>query len=1480
MSQKRLARAFGAGTLAMATVVSGLSFGPAAFAASDTTGASTTDTKVGETQLIFQDGYSFYSPASATQENGYSPLYFYKSYTSLADAKQNAPKVDVLDAGGGYVAFGYQTPPGYPVQSKCLSLSPIWTGTTNIAAAHFDTCGTDDAKFRLDGGTLKTASGRSIGSTSRYFRPSRPDVQGQEYRFLDYTKPALPLAEDLSAVLPVPNGGVTQTGTGFTTSLEVGETKDAFFGIRATGALTTLNGTSFDLQAPAGTKFVQGAAKSQTLRDGTWTDSASSSASVTVRDGGARATVTVSTTSSWSLNPDEQARWSVPLQGVSTGSGNVTFSADGTSNFGAFSTSGSSMVTVVTPSNGGVAPEGLGFPTTIAQNETAEVPFGLRAADAYGNLQGSVTLSAPDGTTFADQSRIGGQWREAGGEWSSTEDGLALGNIRISADGRTLTADFVGTGFGGQSKDAELRWLPKLHVNTSAATGTRNMGFTFAGSTSVGSFSASGTSAVTVAIGNGGVDPNGVGYQRSIVQGTQDAVPFGLRANEYYGALKGSVTLTAPSGTTFPDQASIPGQWRNADSTGWSEDVENLKLSNVRISGDRRTLTADFVGTDFGAQFPTAQLRWMPQLAADANATVGTRDMGFSFTGTTSNGAFTSRGNSAVTVVEAAPPVANGGIDKTTSATPLSLKIGETKDLFFGIKATNPVSAGTTARWTVNVPAGTKLSNAPVKAQKRNADGTWSDDRNSTATVTLNGDGSLATVSVTTTGAWALGTGGEYRWSLPVTGTAAGSAEASFFLQGKTGFGSYFAGSSARIDVQDVARLAANVDSVDGNARTARLSGTAEPGAQIRYGATVLATAGNDGRWSGTVSGLNTGAQTITLEQFVNGFGAGTTTVDITVVANGGLSATGIGFPLSLEPGETGTASIGFESQTPLNKIEDGTFTLNAPEGTTFPANPAVTAQYLAGADWTADPNMLLSVTVSADRKSATVSVVTRANWQMNSGQKSRISIPLQADANAASGTRNLSFTGEGTTSAGDFRLTGSSPVTIAQSVVAPTAQVDFSNDVTQKATVSGTGADGATITVKNGSAVLGTTTVRGGSWSLQIDPIGAGATTLTVEQTGVGSPQSVQTVADFGVAVAITGPSGSIVPGVTTITGTTQAGAKVIVSAGDKTVEATVTGTTWTAQLEIAPSATPVTVTAKQQSKGNLRTEATTQVSTDGAQQPTPVEITEPGDGTYTPGANTTVAGTATPYAKVVITNQWGATLTTVTADINGRWSFVRQYGPSAMYKLVATQTRVDGSKSASAEYTLAPVNAFKPLRLTTPEQTSSYLPGRAVLFTGTATPGATITATSSWGSTLFTTRASQTDGSWAATRSFGPTATYVITLTQTAPDGTTDRISPVLLTPPAHQDVVLTSPAQGATYTPGVTVRFTGTATPGATIAIKSKLSGTTIMTATADSSGQWAVSRQFGPTATYQLDIVATDLDGTTSSTELLNFAPAAN
>ena len=180
-------------------------------------------------------------------------------------------------------------------------------------------------------------------------------------------------------------------------------------------------------------------------------------------------------------------------------------------------------------------------------------------------------------------------------------------------------------------------------------------------------------------------------------------------------------------------------------------------------------------------------------------------------------------------------------------------------------------------------------------------------------------------------------------------------------------------------------------------------------------------------------------------------------------------------------------------------------------------------------------------------------------------------------------------------------------------------------------------------------------------------------------------------------------------------------------------------------------------------------------------------VVITGPADHTYQPGEETRVTGTATPYATIELRFQWNNTVYgTATANANGEWNIVRNYGPSATYELTATQLRADGTTSLSNTFTLEATGIDRPFTLTTPTMDSTFEAGVPVSFTGTGTRGATITAIApAWNNNeIFTTEVDD-NGHWDIRRSFAPGITYDLTLVQQPVDGEPTSIAGVRLTP-----------------------------------------------------------------------------------------------
>lgn len=422
-----------------------------------------------------------------------------------------------------------------------------------------------------------------------------------------------------------------------------------------------------------------------------------------------------------------------------------------------------------------------------------------------------------------------------------------------------------------------------------------------------------------------------------------------------------------------------------------------------------------------------------------------------------------------------------------------------------------------------------------------------------------------------------------------------------------------------------------------------------------------------------------------------------------------------------------------------------------------------------------------------------------------------------------------------------------------------PSAKVEFGAKVTDKATIAGTAETGATITVRDANnAVIGTPQVVDGKFSLPITSPGAGQHDFFVTQSAGGeTSEPTKVTGDFGTAVAVTALPAQSTPGDVPVSGAGQDGATVTVKLGSQTKTVTVEGGRWSTTLELAPSNTAANISVSQTAQGNTVTTTTATTTPNASIAQAPVTIDQPSSQAYTPMVNTTLSGSATPYAQVKVETKLGGQIRTVTADKAGKWSFDRVYGPSAVYTLIATQTRVDGSTSKSAEFVMNPVGAFRPLALTT-HADGRYVPGEN-LFSGTATPDATITAKNQWGAVLFTTKASAVSGAWQTKRNLGPSATYEMTITQVAPDGQKDQVSKTLRpVEAAYVPAALTSPTNNSTYRPG-NVTFTGTGTTGTQIVAKNQW-GNQMGVATVGADGKWSFDRNLGPSADYQITFTA--------------------
>ncbi len=299
--------------------------------------------------------------------------------------------------------------------------------------------------------------------------------------------------------------------------------------------------------------------------------------------------------------------------------------------------------------------------------------------------------------------------------------------------------------------------------------------------------------------------------------------------------------------------------------------------------------------------------------------------------------------------------------------------------------------------------------------------------------------------------------------------------------------------------------------------------------------------------------------------------------------------------------------------------------------------------------------------------------------------------------------------------------------------VVNPTAEVTFDSDVTKKATVSGTGAKGAAITIKNGTDPIASATVGDdGTWSTQIDPIGPGSHELTIEQTGIEGTQTTSATADFGAAVTANAPTATVDSTLATVTGRGEPGATITLRDDTGTTHTTTTGAdgNWSIQGNFRPDTTRVTVTAH--SKGALETTVAAELDINVSNRP--LVITSPtqddAKADRITAGKITFTGTATPFSTVEL-RTWptiGRIVFTTYADENGNWSATGEL--AASYYELAGQERAIGGYTDNIRMFAFSTVAFQDTVITSPTA-QDVIPGGTdpgVVFAGTATPGATV--------------------------------------------------------------------------------------------------------------------------------------------------------
>lgn len=668
-------------------------------------------------------------------------------------------------------------------------------------------------------------------------------------------------------------------------------------------------------------------------------------------------------------------------------------------------------------------------------------------------------------------------------------------------------------------------------------------------------------------------------------------------------------------------------------------------------------------------------------------------------------------------------------------------------------------------------------------------------------------------------------------------GTLGGTASDTFFNNSFTGFGKA-SGWSLVGDVSPImttSPLAASVTKVNNIAKSAVVSGTATPGAKVSIGE-QSDDVGADGKWSITVTDLAVGKNDLVVIQEINGTEYDQKTVSPEIVEGGGLFGVDQG-PIELERGETTQVPFVVENRVDRTDTK-GTVVLSAPDGTTFSEQDTVQGSWrrVGNTAWNASTSIpLTDGRLSNDNTTLTFD----ADWasERPADQQYRFTVGVTADDETPEGSSAMEFDFSGTSSTGDFRAQGETTTTVADSenVAAPTGVVEFSDDVTEKATVKGTGAEGATIDLFNGSTKIGTATVENGEWSTTIDPIGAGTHTIRVQQTLGEDVQNVNVEADYRQAAEFTTADNvQFTDGTVTVSGRSSQGAVVkIVTGGKQVDEFTVTAAdgTFTRELEGVGSG-PIVLTMTAASRGGLETSDTLR-----AESPVKIEdltvASHVRGGTFVPGTQAFTgqgtAGTTVTLNPFGFDPQYATYDLTTTVDQFGEWNIARWLSDTP-YRLISfKQTAQSGVVNQVLNYDLKPFKEIgEPgdLMITNFKAGDFFTPGGQV-FTGIATPGATVTLNPfgfapQYAQYNLTASADTTTGKWEIRRSLGDTVYREFAVKQDPEaEGKVNTIEKITIAAtgwvgaPADLTLATAEP----TFTPGL-VTFSGTATPGTVV------------------------------------------------------------
>ncbi|MCO2888884.1 BapA prefix-like domain-containing protein [Pseudomonas aeruginosa] len=671
------------------------------------------------------------------------------------------------------------------------------------------------------------------------------------------------------------------------------------------------------------------------------------------------------------------------------------------------------------------------------------------------------------------------------------------------------------------------------------------------------------------------------------------------------------------------------------------------------------------------------------------------------------------------------------------------------------------------------------------------------------------------------------------------------------------------ASSPASVTVDAVAPATPVVNPSNGTT----LSGTAEPGATVTLtdgnGNPIgQVTADGSGNWSftpGTPLANGTVVNATASDPTGNTSAPASTTVDSVAPAAPVVNpSNGAEISGTAEPGATVTLTDGSGnpigqvtadgsgnwSFTPSTPLADGTVvnaTATDPAGNTggqgsttvdaiAPATPTVNLSNGSSLSGTAEPGSTVILTDGNGNPIAEVTADGSGNWTYTPSTPIANGTVVNVVAEDAAGN-------------------SSPPATVTVDSSAPPAPViNPSNGVV----ISGTAEAGATVTLTDaGGNPIGQVTADGsGNWSFTPGTPLANGTVIVAtatDPTGNTGPQAATTVDAVAPPAPVIDPSNG-----TTISGTAEAGAKVILTDGNGNPigETTADGSgNWTF-TPATPLANGTVVNAvAQDPAGNT-----------GPQGSTTVDAVAPNTPVVNPSNGNLLNGTAEPGSTVTLTDGNGNPIGQTTADGSGNWSFT----PGSQ---LPNGTVVNVTASDAAGNTSLPATTTVDSSLPSIPQVD---PSNGSVISGTADAGNTIIITDGNGNPIGQVTADGS-GNWSFTPGIPLPDGTVVNVVARSPSNV-DSAPAVITVDGVAPAAPVIDPSNGT--------EISGTAEAGATV-ILTDGGGNPIGQATADGSGNWSFTPGTPLANGTVINAVAQDPAGNTSgptSTTVDAVAPA--